>query len=128
MEQQQKRSYRDQIAELQTQIANLRGRAVLELRVKIVDCRNQIAEYERQLEKLNSDAPTYREHPRQRTFARVGIKEIASAIQGGAVNYLALKRALKCGIPFLRKKILAEGKAAGISSVGSGTSFRLRVK
>ena len=118
----------EQIQDLERQIENLRGRAVMELKVKLADARNEVVHLQKEIAKLtgsdNPDTVNVIKKPR----VRVTIKEIVEAIRGGATNYKAVSDKLGCSKSCVANKIKAEGKKAGISSSGEKANFVLTVK
>ena len=117
----------EQIEELQRQIAQLRHRAVLELKVKLAEARALVVDLQNQIEKLSGEAG--QEKPAVRKARKsVTIQDVAEAIKGGATNYRAIALRLGTSTATVAKKVKEEGKAAGISSSGQKASFKLLVK
>ena len=118
----------EQIQDLERQIQNLRGRAVMELKVKLVDARNRVAEIQKEIAKLtgsdSSDTTSVIKKPR----ITITIKQIVEAIRGGATNYKMVADKLGCSKSAVSKKIKEEGKKAGITSSGEKSNFVLTVK
>src|SRR5437867_2468938 len=116
----------EQIEELQQQIENLKHRSLLELRVKLAEAKGVVVALESQLEKLTGKAAAAPTGRKPRVTITIG--QVVNAIQGGATNYRAVADAVGCSPATVTKKILAEGKKAGIKSTGQKASFRLIVK
>lgn len=119
---------KEQIQELERQIVNLRSRAVMELKVKLADARNQVVEIQKEIAKLigsdNSDAASAIKKPR----LTITIKQIVESIRAGATNYKMVADKLCCSKSAIASKIKSEGKKAGISSSGEKANFVLTVK
>ena len=118
----------EQIEELQRQIENLRNRAVLELKVKLAEARNNVSEFERQISEMTGSAAPAKANEPRKARVSVTIKQIVEAIQGGATNYRAVANTLGCSPANVAKNIKAEGKKAGIRSRGEKANFTLSVK
>ena len=108
----------------------LKHQAVLELKVKlaearahVVDLQNQIAKYTGEVKEKASEGAKERK-PR----ISITIAQVAEAIRGGAYNYPTIAAKLNVSAQTVMKKIQAEGKDAGITSVGQKASFRLLIK
>jgi len=115
----------EQIEDLQRQIEQLKHRAVLELKVKLAEARALVVDLQNQIEKVSGEVV-----PGKTRKARtsVTIQQIADAIKDGATNYRAVANKLGTSAATVANKIKAEGKAAGISSIGQKAAFKLRVK
>ena len=118
----------EQIEELQQQIERLKDRSILELRVKLAEARGVVADLEAEIQKMTGEekgagAPRTR---KQRTS--VTIADVVKAINAGATNYRAVATKLGATAATVAKKIKAEGKEAGISSIGQKAAFKLLVK
>lgn len=118
----------EQIQELERQIKNLRSRAVMELKVKLVDARNRVVEIQKEIEELTGD-----DNPATATVIKkpritITVKQIVEAIRGGATNYKMVADKLGCSKSCVAKKIKEEGKKAGITSSGEKSNFVLTVK
>ncbi len=120
----------DQIAELEGQIENLRHRAIMELKVKLADARNQVADLQNKIAELsgNSADSAMANHPASKARVSVTIKQIAEAIKGGKTKYRAIADALGCSPSNVANKIRKEGKKAGITSRDNKSNFVLSVK
>jgi hypothetical protein len=118
----------EQIQELERQIENLRSRAVMELKVKLVEARNRVVEIQKEIAKLtgsdNPDTTNVVKKPR----ITITVKQIVEAIRGGATNYKTVAEKLGCSKSAVAKKIKEEGKKAGITSSGEKSNFILAVK
>ena len=119
---------KEQIQELERQIENLRSRAVMELKVKLADARNQVVEIQKEIAKLtdsnSSDTASIVKNPR----LTITIKQVVEAIRGGATNYKMVADKLGCSKSGVAKKVKEEGKKAGITSSGEKSNFVLTVK
>lgn len=120
----------EQIAELQRQIENLRHRAIMELKVKLAEARNQVIDLQNKIAELsgNSADSATAKQPASKARISVTIQQIAEAIKGGKTNYRAIAEALGCSPSNVANKIRKEGKKAGISSKGNKSNFILLVK
>lgn len=119
---------KEQIEELERQIAQLRHRSVMELKVKLAEARHAVVVLEKQLEEATGkSAPAADVKPR-RTRTSVSIEQVVAAIRGGAKNYRAVANELGCSPITVAKKVESEGKAAGIRSSGAKATFKLFVK
>ncbi len=120
----------EQIAELQRQIENLRHRAIMELKVKLADTRNQVLDIQNKIAELsgNSADSVTANPPASKARVSVTIQQIAEAIKGGKTNYRAVAEALGCSSSNVANKIRKEGKKAGILSRGNKANFVLLVK
>lgn len=118
----------DQIEEIQRQIETLRHRAVLELKVKLVEARNNVLELESQLAEMTGNAIVAKAKGQRKARVSITTEQIVEAIKGGATNYRAVAAKLDCSSATVTKKIKAEGKKAGISSTGEKAKFKLVVK
>ena len=117
----------EQIETLQSQIAQLKHRAVLELKVKIGEAKAQVAGLEAQLEKMTKDLGT--SMPVERTRKPRGkatIDAIVHSIRGGAYNYRMVAKELNVSAATVTKMIKQGGTAAGITSSGQKGAFRLK--
>jgi TolA-binding protein len=118
----------EQIQELERKIKNLRSRAVMELKVKLVDARNRVVEIQKEIEELtggdNPDTANVVKRPR----ITITVKQIVEAIRGGATNYKMVADKLGCSKSGVAKKVKEEGKKAGITSSGEKSNFVLAVK
>ncbi|XHR30380.1 MAG: hypothetical protein ACFUZC_07425 [Chthoniobacteraceae bacterium] len=121
-------SAQEEIKELERQIANLRDRAVMELKVKLVEARNNVVDLESKIAELTGNAPSAQIIQPRKARVRVTIKQIVEAIQGGATNYRTVADKLGCSSSSVAQKIKAEGKKAGIRSKGDKANFVLSVK
>jgi len=121
-------SAQEEIKELERQIENLRTRAVMELKVKLAEARNNVVDLENKLAELTGNAAPAATSKPKRTRVRVTIKQIGEAIQGGATNYRTVAAKLGCSPASVAQKIKAEGKKAGIKSTGVKANFVLSVK
>ena len=121
-------SAQEQIAEYERQIRNLRHQAVLELKVKLAEARNNVAGLEKELAELTGNAAPEKAAQPRRTRVSVTIGQIVEAIKGGATNYRAVANALGCSPASVAQKIKTEGKNAGIKSTGQKANFTLSVK
>jgi len=118
----------EQIQDLERQIKNLRGRAVMELKVKLVEARNRVAEIQKEIAKLTGgDAPDS-ENVVKKPRITITIKQIVEAIRGGAINYKMVADKLGCSKSAVAKKVKEGGKKAGITSSGEKSNFVLTVK
>ncbi len=122
-----KSSASEQIDELERQIAQLKHRSLLELRVKLAEARHAVIVLEKQIEEFTGKPPTA-EKKQRKPKVNVTIEQVVAAIKEGATNYKAVASALGCSAFIVAKKIEAEGKAAGIQSTGQKASFKLSVK
>lgn len=118
----------EQIQDLERQIKNLRGRAVMELKVKLVDARNRVVEIQKEIDELtsskNPDTASIVKKPR----LTITVKQVVEAIRGGATNYKMIADKLGCSKSGVAKKVKEEGKKAGITSSGEKSNFVLSVK
>ncbi|XHR27596.1 MAG: hypothetical protein ACFUZC_16850 [Chthoniobacteraceae bacterium] len=121
-------SAKEQIKELERQIENLRHRAVLELKVKLAEARNNVAALERKIAETTGNPSSNATPDPRKTRVRITIKEIVIAIQGGATNYRTVAATLGCSPAKVAKKIKEEGKKAGIWRKGEKAKFVLSVK
>lgn len=117
----------NQIQELQLQIARLKERSVLELRVKLAEARGQVIALEKQLEQLSGKAPAEKAAGRK-PWVSIGIEQVVAAIKEGAYNYPQIAAKLGCSSQTVANKVAAEGKKAGIKSTGQKAQFRLSLK
>lgn len=117
----------EQIETLQRQIEQLKHRAILELKVKLAEARALVVDLQSQIAKMTGEtAPEKPAGRKPRTS--VTIQQVVDAIRTGATNHRAIANKLGTSPATVAKKIQAEGKAAGISSVGQKASFKLLVK
>ena len=121
-------SAQDEIQELQRQIENLRTRAVLELKVKLAEARNTVADIEREILKMTDDSQPTQERKERKPSVSITIKQVVGAIQGGATNYRTVANSLGCSTATVARKIKEEGKKAGIRGKGEKANFVLSVK
>ena len=119
---------KEQIEELERQIAQLRHRSLLELKVKLAEARHAVVVLEKQLEDASGKPAVPAGEKPRRTRTSVSIEQIAEVIRGGAKNYRAVAKELGCSPITVAKKVEAEGKAAGIKSTGAKATFKLTVK
>jgi len=116
-----------QIEDLQRQIEQLKHRAVLELKVKLAEARALVVDLQSQIEKMTGEAVSEKTSTRKPRTS-VTIDQVVAAIKAGASNYRTVAAKLGSSTATVTKKVKAEGKAAGITSVGQKASFRLMVK
>ena len=117
----------EQIEDLQRQIEQLKHRAVLELKVKLAEARALVVDLQSQIEKMTGEAVSEKTSTRKPRTS-VTIDQVVAAIKAGASNYRTVAAKLGSSTATVTKKVKAEGKAAGITSVGQKASFRLMVK
>lgn len=120
-------SANDQIEDLQRQIEQLKHRAALELKVKLAEAKALVVDLQAQLQKLSGEAAPEKPTTRK-TRTSVTIDQVVAAIKGGATNYRTIAAQLGTSAATVTKKVKAEGKAAGITSVGQKASFKLIAK
>ena len=77
----------EQIQDLERQIENLRSRAVMELKVKLVDARNQVVEIQKEIAKLTGGDSPDTSNVVKKPRVKITIKDVVEAIRGGATNY-----------------------------------------
>ena len=118
----------EQIQDLERQIENLRSRAVMELKVKLVDARNQVVEIQKEIAKLTGGDSPDTANVVKKPRVKITIKDVVEAIRGGATNYKTVADKLGCSKSAVASKIKAEGKKAGITSSGEKSNFVLAVK
>ena len=116
-----------QIEDLQRQIEQLKHRAVLEFKVKLAEARALVVDLQSQIEKMTGEAVSEKTSTRKPRTS-VTIDQVVAAIKAGASNYRTVAAKLGSSTATVTKKVKAEGKAAGITSVGQKASFRLMVK
>jgi len=121
----------DQIEEYKKQIEQLKHRAVLEMKVKLAEARalvvqfqDQIAQYTGEIQAKASEGAK----EGKKTRVSITIEQIVEAIRGGAYNYRTVAAKLGASAQNVANKVQAEGKKAGITSVGTKASFRLLVR
>ena len=119
-------STEEQIQELQLQIARLRERSGLELRVKLAEAKGLVIALEKQIADLTGKAPEAASTRKPRVS--VTIDQIVEAIKGGATNYRSVAAKLGCSAQTVATKVKEDGKKAGIKSTGEKASFKLGVK
>lgn len=117
----------EQIEDLQRQIQQLKHRAILELKVKLAEARALVVDLQAQIAKLAGEVVEEKPAGRK-SRTSVTIQQVVDAIKGGATNYRTVANKLGASPATVAKKIKAEGKAAGVSSVGQKASFKLVVK
>lgn len=133
------RSVTEEIEELERQLADLKHRSLLELKVKLGEARHTVALLERKIEELTGetgqtpDAAVAVEGPQSATPQRrsrvsITIEQVVGAIREGATNYRQIARELGCSPVTVAKKVETERKAAGIRSSGQKGSFKLFLK
>ena len=115
----------EQIQELQLQILKLKERSVLELRVKLAEAKGLVIALEKQLEQMTGQVPVATE---RKARVSVTIQQIVEAIQNGQTNYRLIANQLGCSAQNVANKVKAEGKKAGIKSMGEKANFKLSVK
>lgn len=122
----------EQIEELQSQIATLRHRAVLELKVKLAEARHHVVDLEHQLAELTGNAALQEVKEPQKAprkaRSNITIEQVVGAIKSGATNYRTVASELGCSPSLVGKTIKNEGKKAGIKSTGVKANFALSVK
>ena len=118
----------EQIQDLERQIKNLRGRAVMELKVKLVDARNRVVEIQKEISALTGSENSTMASVVKKPRITITIKQVVEAIRGGATNYKMVADKLGCSKSAVAKKIKEEGKKAGITSSGEKSNFVLAVK
>jgi len=118
----------EQIHDLERQITNLRGRAVMELKVKLVEARNRVVEIQKEIDELTSIKKPGNASIVKKPRITITIKQIVDAIRGGATNYKMVADKLGCSKSAVAKKIKEEGKKAAITSSGEKSNFVLSVK
>jgi hypothetical protein len=121
-------SAQEEIQELQRQIENLRTRAIMEIKVKLAEARNNVVDLENRIAELSGNAPSAQTAQPRKARVRVTIKQIVEAIQGGAINYRMVADKLGCSPSIVAQKIKAEGKRAGIKCASKKANFVLSVK
>ena len=119
-------AYDEQIQDLQLQIARLKERSVMELRVKLAEAKGHVIALEKQIEQMTGQAAGGEKAPRTRTS--ITIEQVVAAIKEGATNYKLVAGKLGCSPMTVTKRIADEGKAAGIKSTGEKAKFKLQVK
>ena len=135
------RSVTEEIEELERQLADLKRRSLLELKVKLGEARHTVALLERKIEELTHESGTKPEvaiaapvaapeaaAPAKRTRVSITIEGVVEAIRKGSSNYRQIAEALGCSPITVSKKVEAEGEAAGIRSSGQKGSFKLFLK
>ncbi|HWL53288.1 MAG TPA: hypothetical protein VNQ90_12695 [Chthoniobacteraceae bacterium] len=134
------RSVTEEIEELERQLADLRHRSLLELKVKLGEARHTVALLERKIQELTQEPGKTPEAaiaaaegpqspaPQRRSRVSVTIEQVVEAIREGATNYRQIARELGCSPITVAKKVETEGKAAGIRSSGQKGSFKLFLK
>jgi hypothetical protein len=118
----------EQIQELERQIENLRSRAVMELKVKLVDARNRVVEIQKEITKLTGGENSATANVVKKPRITITVKQIVEAIRGGATNYKMVADKFGCSKSCVAKKIKEEGKKAGINCSGEKANFVLTVK
>ena len=118
----------EQIQELERQIENLRGRAVMELKVKLSTARNQVVEIQKEIAKLTGGDNPATASDIKKPRITITVKQIVEAIRGGATNYKMVADKLGCSKSGVAKKVKEEGKKAGVTSSGEKSNFVLTVK
>ena len=118
----------EQIQDLERQIKNLRGRAVMELKVKLVDARNRAIEIQKEIAKLSSIKKTDMASVVKKPRVTITIKQVVETIRDGATNYKMVADKLDCSKSCVAKKVKEEGKKAGITCSGEKSNFVLTVK
>ncbi len=130
-------SVSEEIEELERQIAQLRHRSLLELKIKLGEARHTVADLEKKIAELTGKAvsgsseaaaPASGEKPTgKRKRVIISIDQVVQSIKGGATNYRQIARELGCSPITVAKKVEAEGNAAGIRSTGHKASFKLKL-
>ena len=123
-------STQDQIEAYQRQIEQLKHRAVLELKVKLAEARSLVVQLQDQIAQYTGEIQekASKEVKERKTRTSITIEQVVEAIRGGAFNYRTVAAKLGASPQTVMKKIQAEGKNAGITSVGQKAAFRLLVR
>ena len=121
----------EQIEDLQRQIEQLKHRAILELKVKLAEARALVVELQDQIAKFTSEIGekvAAASDKARKTRTSITIEQVVEAVRAGAFNYRTVAAKLGASPQTVMKKIQAEGKNAGITSVGQKAAFRLLVR
>lgn len=131
----------EEIEELERQLADLKHRSLLDLRVKLGEARHTVALLEEKIAALvnegvgkpgavvaAAEGAASAGPSRRRTRVSITIEQVVEAIRDGAANYRQVADRLGCSPITVTKKVEAEGKAAGIRSSGQKGSFKLFLK